>query len=550
MTRLKWLILAGILAFVAATRLFNMDNYPSAFGQDEIVVGYDAYCLLHTGHDHHGEFLPLLPRMFNDYLSGIQTYWTIPFVALLGPTEQAVRLACSLPNIIMILVLFLVVRRLFKNVEPALWAAFVVAIAPWHFFFSRWAVQPNFVPFFLLLFLFCFYKTMDCPKTGKGYVWSVCSGIAFVLLAQVYPAQMFFAPMLALVLGLMYLRNQFKRLLVMGCVVILGILPFVMARMHRPASLARFSKETILYSQDFASLFWTRYSEYLSMDYLYKPLQNQYWQQFPGTSYFPGFLMPFYVLGIFVLIVMLFLPTMNRKALEDWLPAPASLKFRSLNLSALRQSALFVLLWLVLAPVPAALFKQTEYTTRTIQLFPVISIAIALGLTVSSWLVCQINSHWVRWSLMLAFTVVTALHMKELIQSMRDDNDYFKETMQAGLQEVIEFLDQQPNVKEAHFEPLNQAYIYYLFYAHIDPHTLVTSEVSPPPPTKSEEWQYLKVPRVRNYYFNETIDPVRLQDHAVLRHQIKDQRRAWFDLYEDGAHRWYVVSSQVTGKLP
>ena len=541
MTKTQRGILTAILLFTAVSRLYDPANYPAAFGQDEIVVGYDAYCLLHTARDHHGEFLPLMPRMFNDYLSGVQTYWTIPFIALLGPTEHAVRFACSIPNVVFVLLMFLVTRRLFKSIEAALLTSFVVAIAPWHIFFSRWAVQPNFVPFFLLLFIVVFHKAMDSQSVARGYAWSILAGFAFVLLAQIYPAQMFFAPFLALVLGLMYLQRKFFQLLVMGSAVMLGMLPFVIARLHRPAAIARFYKETILFEHDFLSLFWMRYTEYLSPAFLFEPLRTNYWQQFPGTAYFPMFLSPFLAFGLFILIVLLLLPAIVPYPLGKRIPPAVIRKIQAIDLISLRRGALFVFCWLLLAPVPAALFVQMEYSTRAIQLFPVICLVMALGLTASMWVIRLIPLRSIRWGIILVFIAITGFHLKAVVQSMRNDNDYFKDTMQFGLQEAIEYLDKQPGLKEAYFEPLNQAYIYYLFYAHIDPRTLDTTELSPPPPVRWEDWHYLSIPRVRNYYFNATIDPEWIKANTVLRQQIRDLHRIRFNLYEDNQHRWYVV---------
>ena len=133
MTKTQRGILTAILLFTAVSRLYDPTNYPAAFGQDEIVVGYD-----------HGEFLPLMPRMFS-----------------------------SIPNVVFVLLMFLVTRRLFKSIEAALLTSFVVALTPWHIFFSRWAVQPNFVPFFLLLFIVVFHKAMDSQSVARGYAWSI-----------------------------------------------------------------------------------------------------------------------------------------------------------------------------------------------------------------------------------------------------------------------------------------------------------------------------------------------------------------------------------------
>ena len=228
MTRMQRYLLVAILLFTAATRLYKLTDYPGALGtEDEVVVGYDAYCLLHTLRDHHGEFPPALPRMFNDYLSGVQTYWTIPFVGLMGLTEQAVRLACALPNVVAVFLMFLLARRLLPERGYGSLGFFCDGYSPWHLYFSRWAVQPNLVKlFFLLLFLLVFFKASgQSLAEGRDIARSATAGAALVLLTQIYPAQMFFALLLAVVLGLIYLRRHFRRLFVLGAVATLGMLP-------------------------------------------------------------------------------------------------------------------------------------------------------------------------------------------------------------------------------------------------------------------------------------------------------------------------------------
>jgi 4-amino-4-deoxy-L-arabinose transferase-like glycosyltransferase len=90
------LILITLLG--AGLRLYKLGDYPGGFGQDEAVGAYDAWSLLTTGREHHGDFWPLSSRQFGDYPPSTPTFLTIPFIALLGPTELATRLPCALLN--------------------------------------------------------------------------------------------------------------------------------------------------------------------------------------------------------------------------------------------------------------------------------------------------------------------------------------------------------------------------------------------------------------------------------------------------------------------
>ena len=54
-----WLLLLGILLLASALRLYALDTYPQRFNQDEMILGYDAWSIWNTGHDHHGALFPI-----------------------------------------------------------------------------------------------------------------------------------------------------------------------------------------------------------------------------------------------------------------------------------------------------------------------------------------------------------------------------------------------------------------------------------------------------------------------------------------------------------
>ena len=144
----KWLILIILLA--AVLRLWNLEGNPPHLSNDEAALGYNAYSILKTARDEHGEFLPIIFQSFGDWKPGLYIYLDVPFVAVLGLTEFAVRLPAAISGIIAVLLIFLVVRRLFNNEKLGWASAFFIAISPWHIQFSRGAWEAG-VAFTLVL---------------------------------------------------------------------------------------------------------------------------------------------------------------------------------------------------------------------------------------------------------------------------------------------------------------------------------------------------------------------------------------------------------------
>ena len=144
----KWLILIILLA--AVLRLWNLGGNPPHLSNDEAALGYNAYSILKTARDEHGEFLPIIFQSFGDWKPGLYIYLDVPFVAVLGLTEFAVRLPAAISGIIAVLLIFLVVKRLFNNEKLGWASAFFLAVSPWHLQFSRGAWEAG-VAFTLVL---------------------------------------------------------------------------------------------------------------------------------------------------------------------------------------------------------------------------------------------------------------------------------------------------------------------------------------------------------------------------------------------------------------
>ena len=189
---LTYILLLAIMALGFFLRSYQLSILPPGLTWDEAGLGYNAYSILKTAKDEHGTFLPLTFKSFGDYKPGLYVYLTIPFVAIMGLTEVAVRLPSVIAGTLAILGVYLLTNHLFprkgltlnKGLNPQflpLLSAFVLAISPWHIHFSRGAWEVNVYITFLLFAIYFFLKSL---KNHKYFIPWVLLSSSTVLIYQ------------------------------------------------------------------------------------------------------------------------------------------------------------------------------------------------------------------------------------------------------------------------------------------------------------------------------------------------------------------------------
>jgi 4-amino-4-deoxy-L-arabinose transferase-like glycosyltransferase len=218
---LFWLVLILILA--AILRFWRLGSYP-ALNADEAAIGYNAYSLIQTGKDEHGNPWPVHFQSFNDYKPGLYFYIVLPFVKVLGLNEWAVRLPGATLGVLSVLVLYLLVKELFNDKKLALISAFFLAISPWHIQFSRGGWEVNIATFFITLGVLFFVKGVKNPKFHN---FALCI-LSFTLSLYAYHAARVVAPLLGLSLIIIYWKDvagNIKPLLIAGALGLVLLLP-------------------------------------------------------------------------------------------------------------------------------------------------------------------------------------------------------------------------------------------------------------------------------------------------------------------------------------
>lgn len=144
------LILYGLIAI----RCIGFGSIPGGFNQDGAMGAVDALALANYGTDRYGNWLPAHFEAWGfGQMSVLLSYLTVPFIWLWGLNSVTARLPMLLASIAGAGALYGLVRDIFGRRAGVL-ALLCVAIAPWHFMQSRWALDCNMFPHMFILGLY------------------------------------------------------------------------------------------------------------------------------------------------------------------------------------------------------------------------------------------------------------------------------------------------------------------------------------------------------------------------------------------------------------
>lgn len=207
-----------MMAVILFARFYCLNSVPGDINQDEAFAGYNAYALAHGGKDSFGNILPMFFVAWGSGMNVLQSYLSIPFIALFGTHAWVIRLV---PGICAVLTLVLVYRIFRKTTNDilALFAFFFAGIMPWHIMLSRCAIETNLAPAFLTFAFFFFLKGMEKEK------FLLLSALFYGLSLYAYSAVWIFLPFLLFFEVLyLFLRKKLRRnRYTIGAAVILAV---------------------------------------------------------------------------------------------------------------------------------------------------------------------------------------------------------------------------------------------------------------------------------------------------------------------------------------
>lgn len=187
-------VVVAIVALAAFVRLYQLDSIPNGMNQDEASIGYDAWALWNYGIDRNGYVFPVYPVTWGAGQGPLGMYIASVSLGILGPSLFAYRLPFALLGIGTIVVLYFFLRRGFGRMAALVGIA-LLAFAPWHVVLSRWGLDANPLPFFVLVGVALFMRGADLRRTGPY----LASAAFFSLALYVYGAAMVAVPILLVI---------------------------------------------------------------------------------------------------------------------------------------------------------------------------------------------------------------------------------------------------------------------------------------------------------------------------------------------------------------
>lgn len=395
------ILLTAITALAFFLRLYSLGIVPASLEWDEVAIGYDAFSILKTGRDQFGTFLPLTFRSLDDWKPPLYEYLSVPSIAFFDLNAFSVRLPSALFGVTAVILTYFLTLEILKYTQVidrldqekiSLFSSLFLAISPWHLQFSRAAFEVNVAVTIVIAAILTFFLAL---KNQRFLLLSIC---LFSLSFFSYHSTRIVAPLLLISLIFLFrytLLSFSKKILSLSFIIFFLTMVMLLPIVSSKEAQIRFTATNILshrkvgdslvpgipedraaakilidekaHGLESGKVVHNRRIAFLD-DELIKIIAHNYFSHFdPGFLFIhadphsplhhaPGYglLHPWDALFLFIGISIF------------------ALKF-------LRRGTLILLLWLIFAPIPAAVTWGVPHSVRTEHFMPVFHIFTAIG---------------------------------------------------------------------------------------------------------------------------------------------------------------------------
>lgn len=485
--RLLLLILVIILGFTL--RLWRVESIPPGVNRDEASIGYTAYSILKTGRDEYGIPYPLSVKSFGDWKLPLYIYLdTIP-VKFFSLNEFSVRLPSVFFGTLTIIIFYFLILELIQRGNyrqiTALTGAFFLAVSPWHIHFSRVASEANIAVFLVTFSLYLFIKGM------KNTLFLILSSVILSLSLYTYHGNHIFSTLLffILVCTTIYLKRDKKStvffilpfsifaMVIFGQTVfsadstkIAGLLPTNDTYLvYDKVNLSRL--EHIDLNSITSKLFHNKIS--LFLESFIRGYINSYSSEFLFLSgggnlqhNIPNFGNLYIAESVFIVMGIYYL--FARSYQWRWL----------------------LFLWLLIAPIPAAITRDAPHSARMLALLPLPHLFSAIGFLEAINLIRhkRILKVFILLIIIL-FGINVSVYLDRYFVHFPIKREF---AWGGGYKELVSTVNQlESKYKEIVMDrPDYSPYIYFLFYNQTDPQTFQREVVRYP--EDDEGFQHVK----------------------------------------------------------
>ncbi|MEK7100358.1 MAG: glycosyltransferase family 39 protein [Patescibacteria group bacterium] len=422
--------------------MYKIDSIPSSVYWDEASIGYNAYSVLTTGKDEWRETLPLHFRAFGEFKLPIYIYSVAITESVFGLTSFAVRLPAVIFGLLSLIGLYLVVLKLTSQKLLSLLSSFLFSITPWFFIFSRTGYEATAG---LAFFTWAVYFLLRSKETKLNLIIST---ILFVASAYSYNSFRVLTPLvLGPVLVFYFFKKQFVVVIISVTILLTSVFPLYKLY-TQDSGFSRFqtvgSKSGLVIN----------YVKNFSPKYLFVTGDGNPRSQIPETGQL------YYLDAIFLLLGVLYI-----------------LKKKDSKLY-------YILIFLFLAPIPAAITKENPHALRSILMSPILSTISAFGIYYFS------KSNKLLLGIVLGVYLI--LFVNYFYKFQTNYNDLTKSAWQFEYKEIFE-KQKSGCVKDEYAQP----YIFALYYNKFDPNYFISTRVLNP----VSDWGFSTVASFGNYTF-------------------------------------------------
>ena len=469
------LIIIIVLAFLL--RFWKLDTYP-AFNADEAALGYNAYSLILTGKDEHGNSWPVHFRSFNDFKPGGYVYLILPFVKVFGLNEWSVRSPNAILGVGTVYVLYLLTLALFKDKRLSLISALFLAISPWHIHFSRGGWEVNTAAFFMLFGVYLFIKFIknkqSLPLRGNNWKNLLFSFISFGISLYTYHSARLIVPLLGLGLLVIYWKEldifkNLKKYLIYFLLFLLFLSPLIYDFTKGSVS-SRVAGVGLFADPGPISRIEEQRTEHGNFKSLPARVIHNKFVNF-GLAFLENWSEHYHGLFLFLSgddIQRNKVPETGQMYLLDAVWLAIGLLWTVKNIKD--KGVQFVLYWLIIAPMAAALTFQSPHALRAQNMVIPLVIISSLGLNQAiNWIYSRkryAQIFIIGLVIVISWSYVRYLHMYWVHMSKE-----YPYSSQYGVKELVTYLKENNKTYKDIIitDRYDQPYILYLFYTKYDP---------------------------------------------------------------------------------
>jgi len=548
-SKLGWGLFIAIILLAGFLRIWNLNQAPYGFNADEAAFGYNAYSLIETGKDEHGQPWPINFKSFADYKPGVYVYLTLPFVKMLGLNVWATRLPAALLGTLAVLILMFLVKDLFgekKVINPlSLLAGFFLAVSPWHIHFSRGAWEAGTATVFLLIGVWLFLKAVK-----NRFVYMLPSVLFFIVSIYAYHSTRLITPLLFIGLVIIYwkrvfLKVNFKWILISAGVGVLALVPFVIDFLG-PAGLSRFAGVSIF--SDTGPFWWVNEMRGQHLNPWAWPVRLLHNRVIAyGLVFFKNWMSHFN--GNFLFI--------SGDAIErSRVPETGQMYYFDILFVAVGFYYLFlkrppnwklIVFWLLLAPVAAAMTYQSPSALRANNMvIPMVIISAYGAFNIFEWLKKRIKFLRIVFYLLLLVFIPWNIG-RYLHQYYVHYPQTYPFAWEYGFQPIVDYVKGVEGKYDNIYvtERMDQPYIMFLFYLKYPPEVFQKEVVLTP----RDKFNYSTVRNFGKYHFR-SIDWEQLKDQPKslvigVEGEIPESAKILKNIYfSNGGLAWQIATTE------